>query len=172
MQTRIRQVATCRTFVVLFGFNLIFKSIICCQPISKDAVESCWYIFDRGPKTPSKGSPTSNPHMEQRLNFNYNKSITRCHTDCDDTYQTVPSEQLAASAGLGGMVLESAEAVSRQDAVALLSEGVVARGIPLRQLAGVTPRHQRVLQHGVPLFVPQQNLAPLLTRNLRGRTRR
>lgn len=84
----------------------------------------------------------------------------------------LPSEQLASSVGFGGIVLESGEAVSRQDAVTLLSKGVVACSVPLRQLAGVTPRHQRVLQHSVPIFVPEQNLTPLLTRNLRWKTRR
>lgn len=54
----------------------------------------------------------------------------------------LPSEQLASSVGFGGIVLESSEAVSHQDAVTLLSKGVVARSVPLRQLTGVTPRHQ------------------------------
>lgn len=78
-----------------------------------------------------------------------------------------PSEQLSSSAGFGVVVLQRAEAVRRQNAVTLFSESVVARRVPLRQLAGVAPRHQRVLQRRVPLFVPQENLAPLLTRNLR-----
>lgn len=64
-------------------------------------------------------------------------------------------------------MLESGEAVGRQNAVTLFPESVVVRCVPLWQLTGVAPRHQCMLQHRVPFFVPQQNLAPLLTRNLR-----
>lgn len=64
-------------------------------------------------------------------------------------------------------MLESGEAVGCQTAVTLFPESVVVHCVPLRQLAGVAPRHQRVLQHRVPFFVPQEHLAPLLTRNLR-----
>lgn len=60
-------------------------------------------------------------------------------------------------------MLESAEAVGSQDAVTLFSESVVVGRVPLGQLADVAPRHQRVLQHRVPLFVLEENSAPLLT---------
>lgn len=69
-------------------------------------------------------------------------------------------------------MLQSSQAVSCQNAVTLFSQRIVVHGVPLRQLTGVAPRHQCVFQHSVPLFVPQENLAPLLTRNLRGRIRR
>lgn len=75
----------------------------------------------------------------------------------------LPSEQLASSAGLRVVVLESSEAVSCQNAVALLTESVMSCCIPLWQLAGVAPRQQCVLQDSIPFFVPQKNLTPLLT---------
>ena len=73
----------------------------------------------------------------------------------EDRRCALPPEQLAPSARLRVKVLESGEAVSRQNVVTLLSESVVARRVPARQVAGVAPRHQRVLQHAVPIFVLQ-----------------
>lgn len=81
--------------------------------------------------------------------------------------QPLPSKQLTPSAGFRSVVLESGEAVGCQNAVTLFPDRVMVCRVPLRQLAGVAPRHQRVLQHCVPFFVPQENMAPLLTRNLR-----
>lgn len=77
-----------------------------------------------------------------------------------------PSEKLLTSAGLRLVVLECRKALSCQNAVTLFLHGVMVDRIPLGQLAGVTPCHECVLQHGVPLLVPQKNLAPLLTRHL------
>lgn len=96
------------------------------------------------------------------------------HADCSHAFgnKLLPSQQLASSAGLGAIVLQSGEAVSCQSAVTLFPESVVAHCVPLRQLAGVAPRHQCMLQHRVPLFVPQEHLAPLLARNLWRRIRR
>lgn len=53
----------------------------------------------------------------------------------------LPSEQLASSVGFRVVVLESSEAVSCQNAVTLFLESVMVCCIPLRQLAGVPPRH-------------------------------
>lgn len=72
----------------------------------------------------------------------------------DQTGQGVlPPEQLASSAELRATVPESGEAIRCQNVVALLPQGIVVGCIPLWQLAGVAPRHQCVLQDGVPLFV-------------------
>lgn len=95
-------------------------------------------------------------------------TVKDLHVQCT----VIPSEQLASSDGFRVVMLQSSEAVSRQNAVTLFSQCIVVHGVPLRQVAGVAPRHQCVFQHSVPLFVPQKNLAPLLTRNLRGRIRR
>lgn len=92
--------------------------------------------------------------------------------DCFQALKVLPSEQLAASAGFRPVVLQGREAVRGQDAVTLFSQSIMVRRVPLRQLAGVSPRQQRVLQNSIPLFVPQKNLAPLLTRNLSGRKRK
>lgn len=67
--------------------------------------------------------------------------------------QQLPSEQLASSVRFGMKVLKSGEAVSRQNIVTLLSESVMARRVPMRQITRVAPCHQRVLQNSVPIFV-------------------
>lgn len=78
----------------------------------------------------------------------------------------VPPQQLTPSAGVGLVVLQCTEAVGSQEAVTLFPQSVVVCGVPLWQLADVAPCHQRVLEHCVPLFVPEENLAPLLTGDL------